>query len=425
MDRQQALETLGIYEGTSKQRIEEKFSGLMNGATEQQVILLQEARAILLEDAPSVSMSSAVVVNPSDAGRKSGPTIIIALVLGILLCVGFAVGGIYMFDRKANPKEANSRLVEAEQLALDYNSFVESSGATPNAKAEEAATHLEEGKKLKNAKEYSRASEKLMSARNAYVEAFNEEARLTSEIWNLQVVEAFNLKLKANFPFNTESKTEAEVADVVAIFNPVDGALRRASQRITTLSIVKLDDKPIFTPPANYRASVGTGMRISEALFTTGTKELIVEFDARLLPVSKRNGLVVAFEDQQVRSDSPDSISCTIELDGKSKVTFVAMKGFALIPRDKRSEFNKRPAIKFESVWGLGGALRQFSKLAQADGRTVVWESNPLRLAKARENPKDRKDSKDRKELLITRLHLTTKTDANAFNPEIYAAFRP
>ncbi|MCF6228371.1 MAG: hypothetical protein L3J82_06900 [Planctomycetes bacterium] len=414
MNRQQALETLGIYEGTSKQRIDEKFEILFKDASDQQMILLREAREILFADAPTATIEVSPHVNPSDANRKRGPLIIVALVLGTLFCFSFAIGGVYFFDAKTNPKKANSMLVEAEQLAIDYNSFIKDSGVKPSEMGVDASALLEEGKKLKADKDYAAAIEKLLAARNTYVKAFDEEARITNIIWNQQVVAAFNEKLRGKFPFDPQSEVEAEISVVQEIFNPVDGYLHTASMRINNLKIVNIDDKPIFHAPDTYQQSIGAGMRISEALFCTGEKEITITFDAELLPHVRRGGLSLSFQSQNVRSSATKATPCVVKLDGKEKTIELAL--ISLFER-RGDNPKKTPTLKFSSKWGLGGALPKFAKIIEAEGRKAVWELDPSKLNNGREKPQSRKN--------YPMLHLITSTDANAFNPEIYKEFRP
>lgn len=415
MDRRKALETLGIYEGTSKQRIEEKFSTLMDGASDQQVILLREAREMLLTDAPSLTDQRPVVVNSSDASRKSGPMIIIALVLGVLFFSAFAAGGLYWFDASTDPRKANSMLAEAEQLALDYEGYLEDSNTKANAKGKLAAALLVEGKNLKEAKEYQAASEKLLESRNAYVDAFSDEAQLVNELWNTQVVEAFNSKLKSKFPFTSDSEATAGIADVQAIFNPVDGYLHTISKRMTLLSIIKIEKQNLFQTPKNFQSSIGPGVRISEALFSTGTTNIEVTFEAELLPHNKKSELSVGFGDQLVRlaDDKPNTYIIRLDGDEKSTVSFAGWS------KERHGETARKPLLEFNSTWGLGGSLREFAILREVKGSLVVWELDLSKLSKNRSGFKERKETK------MPQLHLTTNTDANPFNPEIYLAFRP
>ncbi|MDC1143057.1 hypothetical protein OAU50_08195 [Planctomycetota bacterium] len=424
MNRQQALEVLGIYEGTSKQRIEEKFAAMLDTATEQQVILLREARALLLEDAPSNTLQRAIVQNPSDANRKKGRWVIVALLLAILGSFSLAVAGMFLFDSQPTPKAANSRLAEAEQLSLDYKGFLESSGAKPHALALQADALLAEGRKLREAKDYTAAADKLAAARDAYTEAFKSDAATTLKIWNEQVVATFKTDLKSKFPFDPTSETEADVADIVAIFNPVDGHLHTASRRMTTLSIIKIGDEPLLITPMNYTSSIGAAMRISEALFSTDSRNIVVNFEARLLPYSKRSGLEMMFDDQRIRADNTKPEVVSMQLNGTSKTVFFAMKVLFLVPKERRAELDGKPGIKFESAWGLLGALSQFAEVESAEGRTVLWKAVPHRTTNGRK-PSERRDTRERKEITIPQLELTTATDANAFNLKIYKAFRP
>ncbi|MEE9311828.1 MAG: hypothetical protein V3V10_05375 [Planctomycetota bacterium] len=415
MNRQQALETLDIYEGTSKQRIDEKLEILLKDASDQQMILLREAREMLFADAPTATIEVTPHINPSDANRKRGPLIIVALIVGILFCFSFAVGGIYVFDAKTNPKKANSMLVEAEQLAIDYNGFIEESGVKAASKGIEANNLLEEGKKLKADKDYAAAIETLLASRNAFVEAFDEEARTTNLIWNQQVVAAFNEKLKGKFPFDSQSEIEAEISVVQEIFNPVDGHLHTASTRINSLKIVKIDDKPIYHAPDTYQQSIGAGMRISEALFCTGEKEITVDFSASFDNADKSGRLSILFDEYSIDSNSSDYADFKIQLAGSKKLVQLTLN---TIDTDSATTI-KRPALSFESQWGLIGALPKFADFVSSQSRTAVWALEP---SKQSGKPAA---SGSRNGVKVPRLLLSTNTDANAFNPDIYREFRP
>lgn len=421
MDRDTAFKLLGLYVGASPDHIQLKYQSAAEVLQSQleseparrhefeaQLRQIGHARDVALgrgEDS-GLPQQSAVTSAPHTPAWRRGPVVLLMLALALVVCVGgFFIAARWLDQKQAAREAADKReLVLTSQAAWDGYRAKIGGAQTPDGERAEAA--LKDARQLEEQGDYTRAGEGYAAALDLFQSAFAaENARLNAH-WQNDVREPWS-RLKACFPFDETSETEADPVLVAALFNPVSGAVWSRQREFDALASTDLAGLSAATLPEGYAQAREQAGRIREALFGPDSEQVNVMFSIKLVEETKSIAdLVLETGGANINHRAPNFTSAT----------WTPTTAGARLRLKKA--FEKAPAaapIDFgDSNWGMLQLLRHCTYIGLQDGEHL-WEVEFEGLA----------DRRGKTRSITGRIRIRLDRAANPFDFATYQGFKP
>lgn len=299
MNRDEALQLLGLYLGASGEMIAQKHrdkraalearlpaaDDTARAGLQSEISRLDLAAEIAAGKAPEHSAPTQLEgVAVPGTRRKRGKLVLLALLVGLVM---FAITGrvaMYLFDPAKHEPTAPLSTEEAERASVAWLTYVSRSGRPDTALGREAATQLGQAAGAREAGNPELAQRKYNDAWQAFYNAFKEEADAATAAWQKDVARPWQDKLAGRFPFDPKAGPDADVATVGLLFNPVDGAAWKHQRWFDALADVELKGTRFFTRPNGYADFIKSAEVLRDALFAKDGRKLFVPFAARIHP---------------------------------------------------------------------------------------------------------------------------------------------
>jgi type VI protein secretion system component VasK len=163
--------------------------------------------------------------------------VVIVIAMAVYTAAKFISGDFLDTDQERRRAE------RAERLALDarqaWNDYSMEAGLELHTTAADA---LHGGEDLMAASQYEAARTAFQRAHERYMAAFSEHAEEVAELWQTGVLEPAEARVWPHYPFQADAETEADVALVTELFNPVNGAVWQIEAVARRLNAVEIQN---------------------------------------------------------------------------------------------------------------------------------------------------------------------------------------
>jgi hypothetical protein len=370
MNREQALQALGLYVGATPQHIEDKYAR-KRAEVEASLSGAELSSAVAqLELARSAAHGEETHAQPPKRKVFAGSVVlgVIVAALVIYTVVTLTVGANLDGDlAETQARKAKTDAAQWVQALRDNKPPVE----TPEMKQQEGvvAAAWQEAETLLAGEKWNEAEKKYREAVNGASQVFTLQ-RAHPEKQLDAVIATWRDELRTRFPFNPDSKDDAPLEVVERLFNPVSGTYWKAAAEFERLGAIEVGAVRAAPPPGKFTATRASVNWLTDALFE-GKARRHVSFSARVSnPRPWR--IELALGEQSIVGDAKDFTS-VVWRDEVARITFAH--------RDDDPE--KTPE---GGPWSLLRILWRF-ELEQDDHGVMMWrfEGDP----DARRRPRD------------------------------------
>ncbi len=370
MNREQALQTLGLYIGATPQHIDDKYArkraeleaSLSGAELASGVAQLDRVRAAALgEETPDHPPNRKVF-----AGSVVLSVLVAALVIYtiVTLTVGVNLDG-DLAETQARKAQADAALWV--QALRDNKPPVE----TPEMKEQQAgvAAAWQEAETLLGDEKWNDAEKKYREAVNAASQVFVLQREQPEKLLDAVIV-TWRDELRTRFPFNPDSKDDAPLEVVESLFNPVTGKYWKAASEFERLGAIDVGGVRAAPPPEKFTATREAVKWLTEALFE-GKARRHVSFSARVSNPGRWR-MELTLGEQSVVGDARD-FADVVWTDEVARITFANRDG----------DPEKEPA---GGPWSLLRVLWRFEIVGRENG-VLKWQFEPD--PDARRRPRD------------------------------------
>ena len=424
MDREQAFQLLGLYDGAPDSHIESACASRISDlntqlkaesdtanthALQAQIEALQTARSVALGRADAAELSGAGTTTGIPTHTpvwKRGPVVLLMLLLALVLCVA----GFFVAARSLDNKQAARATAGQHDHAVAardaWNGYRAKLGLAQTPDGERAEAMFEGAGKLSVAEDHVHAGEDYTTALQMYETAFTaENGRLANE-WHNGVVEFWRTNLKTRFPFDSESEEEAALEDVAKLFNPTTGEIWRLVRQFDALASTELEGRSLVSLPDGYSEAVARASQIRTALFSDASEQVNVVFsicmeDTKVLGEAylETGGARIGHRDKNFTTATWTPTSSGARL---------------LLKKLGERQPTATPLDYGTSSWGMLQMLSYCNYVGEQNG-DFVWEVEFESMA----------DRRGKTRSLAGSIHIKLDRTANPFDFATYAGFSP